>query len=267
MLKSVMRNVILDLQQRLNAKYPLQAIEHLPAGFYFKSDGYCPCCERQTSFVSTNSWLREYFECTNCKCIPRERLLMEMINQLAPNWRNLAIHESSPGDRGVSVRLKNECKHYTASQYYHNQPLGTVINGYFNEDIENQTFADESFDLVITQDVMEHVFAPAKGFLEIKRTLKPGGMHIFTTPLDNGHAASVEWARLDASGNIVWNYVPEYHGNPIDSKGSPVAMKWGYDIKEFIEQHTGMKTVIYNKDDLNKGIRGNVVEVIASTKA
>jgi 2-polyprenyl-3-methyl-5-hydroxy-6-metoxy-1,4-benzoquinol methylase len=36
---------------------------------------------------------------------------------------------------------------------------------------------------VITQDVMEHVFDPHHAFKEIARTLKPGGLHIFTTPI------------------------------------------------------------------------------------
>ena len=33
--------------------------------------------------------------------------------------------------------------------------LGTIHNKFRCEDIENQTFADESFDIVITQDVMQ----------------------------------------------------------------------------------------------------------------
>jgi 2-polyprenyl-3-methyl-5-hydroxy-6-metoxy-1,4-benzoquinol methylase len=45
------------------------------------------------------------------------------------------------------------------------------------------TFGDETFDLTITQDVMEHVFNPEKAFQEIMRTTKSGGAHVFTTPL------------------------------------------------------------------------------------
>jgi hypothetical protein len=36
-----------------------------------------------------------------------------------------------------------------------------------SEDLEALTFPDESFDLVITQDVFEHVLRPAKAFAEI----------------------------------------------------------------------------------------------------
>jgi 2-polyprenyl-3-methyl-5-hydroxy-6-metoxy-1,4-benzoquinol methylase len=36
---------------------------------------------------------------------------------------------------------------------------------------KSQTCADKSFDLVITQDVMEHVYHPDRVFYEIARTL------------------------------------------------------------------------------------------------
>jgi 2-polyprenyl-3-methyl-5-hydroxy-6-metoxy-1,4-benzoquinol methylase len=45
-----------------------------------------------------------------------------------------------------------------------------------------QTFENESFDLVITSDVFEHLPDVAPAVREILRTLKPGGAHIFTVP-------------------------------------------------------------------------------------
>ena len=38
-----------------------------------------------------------------------------------------------------------------------------------------------TFDLVVTQDVLEHVLDPARA-AEIARTLRPGGAHVFTVP-------------------------------------------------------------------------------------
>jgi 2-polyprenyl-3-methyl-5-hydroxy-6-metoxy-1,4-benzoquinol methylase len=45
-------------------------------------------------------------------------------------------------------------------------------HGFRCEDIESLSFGNESFDLVITQDVMEHVLNPALAFAEIGRILK-----------------------------------------------------------------------------------------------
>jgi len=63
------------------------------------------------------------------------------------------------------------------------------------ENLEALTFANESIDLHITQDVMEHVFHPSKVFKEIARTLKLGGAHIFTVPIVNKHMPSILRAR------------------------------------------------------------------------
>ncbi len=238
----------------------------IPNKVYFSNQGYCPCCEKQTVFRATNQWFRDYYFCTQCYSIPRERALILVLNQHFPNWKSLAIHESSPGDRGASLLLQKECVNYTASQFFPSHTFGALIDGARNENLEHQTFPDSSFDLVITQDVMEHIYDPASAFAEIARTLKPGGAHIFTTPLVNKHKASQVWATLSANGDPNFLYEPEYHQNPVDSAGSPVTMHWGFDIVDFIELHSGLISVIESIDDLSHGIRGEYIEVVISKK-
>ncbi len=80
--------------------------------------------------------MRETFKCMNCGCIPRERALMLTIEKYFPNWKELANHESSPAQRGTSVKLKAHCKNYITSQYYPNEPFGKIIDGHQNEDLE-----------------------------------------------------------------------------------------------------------------------------------
>lgn len=239
----------------------------VPSNFYFVQEGFCPCCKQEVIFKATNSWLRDYFTCSKCFSVARERLLMEIINKYQSGWQSLSIHESSPGNRGVSTVLKREGKDYTASHYYPNIPSGQMVGEFSCQNLEKLTFEDDSFDLFISQDVLEHVYDPAKAFQEIKRTLRKGGMHIFTTPLDNRHSPSVVWAVLDENGQNKWLYVPEYHGNPIDEADRSICtMHWGYDIVDFIKEHTGMKSHIISYDDIGKGIRGPGIEVIVSLK-
>ena len=198
--------------------------------YYFENDGYCVCCDKNVKFIATNSWYRDNYICSNCKSIPRERALMYLIEKFYPNYNLLDIHESSPCKRGASLKLQNKCPNYIASQYYGESDKGKIINGYRNENLESQTFKDESFDLVITQDVMEHIFNPQSAFREIARTLKPGGAHIFTVPLINKERTTECWAKLDDNNNIIFLKEKEYHGNPINPKGSPVTFHYGYDI-------------------------------------
>lgn len=177
------------------------------------------------------------------------------------------IHESSPVDRGASRRLEAECPGYITSQYYPGIRPGAILDGVRCENLEALTFADNSVDLHVTQDVFEHILDPAKAFAEIARTLKPGGAHVFTTPLVNKEHPSVVRARRGSRGmveHLVPN--PEYHGNPISSKGSLVTMHWGYDICEFIHRASGLFTRMIVIDDLDLGIRADLIEVLITVK-
>jgi SAM-dependent methyltransferase len=109
---------------------------------------------------------------------------MFCIERFFPQWRNLSIRESSPVlGRGANRRLSKEAPAYVASHYYAGVAPGKIVNGIRCENLERLSFGDEPFDLHITQDVFEHLFDPAAAFCEIARTLKPGGAHVFTTPL------------------------------------------------------------------------------------
>jgi len=73
---------------------------------YLKSAGVCTTCNESLEFVAMGSWLRDELLCRNCGSIPRERALMWVIQEFFPGWRDFSIHESSPGGRGASLRLK-----------------------------------------------------------------------------------------------------------------------------------------------------------------
>ncbi len=234
---------------------------------FLEHKGFCNTCDSQVTFNAMNSWLRDHFLCSNCGSIPRERALMYAIETYYPNFRDLRIHESSPGGRGASLKLLDQCSKYTASHFDTSVPLGSIASsGYRSEDLQNLTFEDESFDLVVTQDVIEHLFEPEKAFTEINRILRPGGAHIFTVPLVNKIKKTERCATMD-DGQVRYLMEPEYHGNPIDSSGSLVTMRWGYDICEWIYRSSSLCTVIFSVDNLDLGIRAEYCEVLISVKA
>ena len=233
---------------------------------FFENYGYCPCCDSNVKFVAYGSWWRDQYLCTKCGSIPRERALMYCIDNFFPLWRDLLIHESSPSNRGASLRLKNECPGYIATQYYPDVPYGTIYNGIRCENLSSLSFEDNSVDLHITQDVFEHVFHPETAFKEISRTLKPGGAHIFTVPIVNKNDPSEVCARLEPDGRIEHLREPEYHGNPISDKGSLVTTRWGYDICESIHRSSGLFTKVFILDNLGLGIRAEYIDVLITEK-
>ena len=90
--------------------------------------------------------------------------------------------------------------HYTTSYYWDGVPLGDYSEGVQCQDLTRLTFDDSSFDLIVTSDIFEHVRRPFEGFQEIDRVLKPGGMHIFSIPVQ--HPMRIETVfRVDTSGD------------------------------------------------------------------
>lgn len=226
--------------------------------------GFCPCCDHHVKFISKHQWLRDYYLCSNCHSIPRERALMYVIEEVLPNYKNLTIHESSPGQRGASVKLRQNCSNYIASHYFPDSKLD-YVDGYKNIDIQNQNFDDEMFDLVVTQDVFEHLPDPEKAIKEIYRTLKPGGYFISTIPLVNKFSPTEQWAVLE-NGKVKFLHEPEYHGNPINEDGSPVFFHYGYDIAHSFDEWTNMQTIMIKIEKPEYGIEAEYIEVIVSQK-
>ena len=203
--------------------------------------------------------------CMNCGCIPRERALMTVIEMFYPNWRELKIHESSPIKRGASIKLKNECKNYTASQFWPDKKFGKVYDGFYNIDLENQHFNNDKFDLVITQDVFEHIYNPDKAFKEIYRTLKIDGAHICTIPMVNKDKPTEKWS-IKKNDEIIFLNEPEDHGNPVDKDGSPVSYHYGYDLCFLIQKWSNFNTIMISIDNIDKGIRAEYNEIIVMKK-
>jgi SAM-dependent methyltransferase len=231
----------------------------------FENQGFCPCCGENQTFRAHGKWFRDAYICSGCGSIPRERALMWCVEKFYPGWESVVIHESSPVKRGASQRLAAKCKKYVSSQYFPGQPTGTLVNGVRCENLEALSFADNSIDLHISQDVFEHIFNPAAAFKEIARSLKPGGAHIFTTPLIEKNKPSQRWAEM-VNGQVVHLQKPEYHQNPVSNEGSLVTMHWGYDICEYIARESGLFTTLVYIDALDLGIRAEYIEVLISRK-
>lgn len=145
--------------------------------------------------------------------------------------------------------LISQCIGYTYSFFYEDKELGELISDKCsNQNLENMKFENNSFDIFITQDVFEHINNPFKAFKEVQRVLKPGGIHIFTVPIDNPLKKTIP--RIKLENGMRKAILPEvYHGNPIDEEGgSLVTYDWGNDICEIIEECSGMSTSIIEFD-------------------
>ena len=217
---------------------------------------YSPCCNKPTIFTSSHVWFRDNYKCSICGSIPRNRQLIKIINKYFSNIATVKVYEA--GSCGPSSDyLRNNVTDYTVSQYWPDIRLGQKNKEVYCQDLESLTWPDETFDLVITQDVMEHVFHPEKTFKEISRVLKPGGHHIFTTPIWENLTKTVQRARM--KDGIVQDLL-----DPIDHGGFLVTFDWSYDILDIIFESSGMVTKVYRDIDPYYGIDGEFLDVLVS---
>jgi SAM-dependent methyltransferase len=235
-------------------------------GYLVGNGGYCPLCEKKVRFVVRDKWLRDNYLCSVCHSIPRYRALIDAVKRFYPNFADLQIHESSPNSGSSSAFLRTRCRNYSASQYYEDVPRGQYKDVFRSEDLSSLTFADESFDLLVTQDVFEHVMEPQKAFAEIARVLRPGGAHIFSMPWYPKNKHTIQRAKME-NGVITHLHEPVYHGNPINrAKGSLVTFDWGQDFVDIIKRASGLSTIVYLQRDRDKGIDGEFLEIFISQK-
>lgn len=83
-----------------------------------------------------------------------------------------------------------------------------------SQDVRRLTYLDESFDLVVSTEVFEHVAGYEQGFREIRRVLKPGGYHVFRVPLDHDGPTQIR-TREEPDGSLTYLLPPAYHGDPL----------------------------------------------------
>lgn len=221
------------------------------------NDGYCPICGRDSRFIATSEWLRDFYRCSRCGTIPRQRATAEILNLVQPKWRRLAVHESSP----TIDFYADQCSRYTRSFYFEGVPPGTKKEGELCENLECLTFPNCTFDVFITQDVLEHVFNPGLAVREIMRVLKPQGAHVFTTPKHKHLLESRPRARRLTNETIEHLLAPEYHANPVEDAGSLVAWDYGSDFDDLVGSWAGYLVSDYVLRDHAKGIAGEYLDV------
>lgn len=207
--------------------------------------GRCSACGSNTVF-RFNSWVipddlraswgdprvseaytrRESMFCRSCCASLRVRRFADVILSLhGPGTGSLVVLVGDPAFRRLDVAEVNTIgstgslhsilaglPQLAFSEYRGPDRLGEVIGGARNEDICRLTYADASFDLVLSSDTLEHVPDFRAALRETRRVLKPGGRHLFTVPIVASRATTYARAEVGEDGKVVHLLPPLYHG-------------------------------------------------------
>ena len=122
----------------------------------------------------------------------------------------------------------------SASDFLDNEAPGRIVGGDRHEDLSRLTYADESFDLVLTSETLEHVPDLDAALAEIRRVLVPGGFHLFTVPLLPGVPRTYARMSLASDGSLVHHAPPISH--PGGDWGYPVFTEFGADLPELLDR-------------------------------
>jgi SAM-dependent methyltransferase len=190
--------------------------------------------------------------CSNCRCSARLRALARAItlvydpkaDSLSQAIKQGAFLKKKVAEINACGDLHLVLKKIKKLDYSEYAPKDKKIR---HEDLQQLSFKDATFDLVLTSDTLEHVPDYVKALGEIRRVMKPGAYHIFTIPIIFSRKTRRR-IRLTPDG-FEQTMDPSYHG--AGEADNLVCTEFGIDFLKELKK-LGFSTSIYFASPLDK---------------
>lgn len=203
-------------------------------------EGYCSVCQSRTAFqvntgvmLGVHPSLREGLLCPDCGLVNRNRLLYDAIasTPLHDARRGLALEATTP----LFVRLHARMPWLEGSEYFGPAHAPGEWVSFKEVLVQHQSItalghADASLDLLVHNDVLEHVEDTAAALAECRRVLRAGGVCVFTMPFFPYREHTLRRGRQLADGSIEHIEPPEYHGDGLRLEGIYTFFHFGMDF-------------------------------------
>lgn len=208
---------------------------------------------------------KESLECTHCGAKLRGRRIAQVLLSLFPvgnppapslaDWvehseiKHLRVAEINTID-GLHSFVK-KLPYFTGSDYHDTNGPAAVESGSQSEDLTRLSYADNSLDLILTSETLEHVPDLDAALGEIHRVLAAGGRHVFTVPVLPTTERTFSRSITLPDGAIEDRAPRICH--PGGDWGYPVFTEFGIDLPAVLSQ-AGFDTVVHfgpvSEDDL-----------------
>jgi len=140
------------------------------------------------------------------------------------------------GVTNFALLLRGRYPRFIGSEFAADETAAARIWPVPSIDIMQSGFPADSFDFVLSNEVLEHVPDFDAALLDTARILKRGGRFIATFPFHWENDETLVHARL-VEGTVEHLLPPEYHGNPVDPDGGSLVFQIpGWDILERCRQ-------------------------------
>ena len=208
--------------------------------------GFCEVCDKESKFLLdwkySNNLIPNYRErlvCEYCGLNNRQRFIVSYLKSLVldegSKISNIYLYEQVTSfytfikDRFCNINI-------VGSEYLgYNRRSGEIVDGIRHEDALDLSFDDNSIDIIISNDVFEHVPNIHQALSEAYRVLRDKGRLIFSIPFYYYEKETKVRAILQ-NGQLKHIMQEQYHGNPVSEKGSLVFYDFGWDILDICKE-------------------------------
>lgn len=150
---------------------------------------YCACCEGEFDSFIPHRGVRPG-RCPSCGSLERHRLLVGFLG----DHTDLLTAELSVLHIAPEYSLQRRLRRLT-NLTYRSADLDSPL-AMDKVDLLDMPYADDSFDVVMCNHVLEHVADDRLALSEIRRVLTPGGRAILMSPIDEQLAETFEDAAV-----------------------------------------------------------------------
>lgn len=237
-----------DFQKRYSAQLTSIWMWHQSLGNQsceLRLKGICNICDTHVDFVATPKpsiqderfkFSVNYWQDVKCKCDLNgsERAVLRILLEYH-HYQNSLYHVGHFSTFAKWLQLNMTS--VITSQYVPGKESGSVVNGVRIEDLTCLSFANDTLSAVICLEILEHIYDYKKALFEIWRTLRQGGMAIFTFPwLGRDIYDHRVRAEVSHDGTIFHLLPPEYHGDPASKEGILSYRSFGWQILDDLRE-------------------------------
>ena len=245
--------------------------------------GHCIACRADARFAfeppasidEIPNW-REMLHCTSCGLFSRIRHALDLAARyVALREARIYLTEQATS---LYAWLRREGIDAYGSEFVRDPARKSALERYIRtiardprasmnfEDVTRLSLADESRELVLSFDVLEHVPGYGAALREFHRILAPRGVLLFTVPFDTGRDDTLVRASLDSSGTIVHHVDPEYHGDPAADSGCLAFYTFGWNLLDEVRAAGFSKVQLVSTWVPDRGYLGAQLVVLASKR-
>jgi len=193
--------------------------------------------------------------------LSRNRALLQVLQRIFASLDQLAQQDVYLVEAvsGFAQWLKRQLgkEHLTCSEYL--EEAEHEFAGIDHQDLCALTYSDTSFDLVICNELFEHVQELDQAFREIARVLRPGGRLMATCPMAFGQRDSIIRAvHNSATGQAELVTEADFHGDPMrPGTGSLVYRIPGWEVLEQLKGAGFLEARIHHVVSWKHGVMGS----------